>query len=173
MKIIFYSEECEYCKKMLAYLDKYNIRNVFKLIDINSNINEIPKNIDIVPTIIDTELNQPLKGKQAFEYLINIRYFNNPTNNISYIESIQKPNICEDKMANNILVEQMLTLNNENQIDSKQLVQEMNQFFNDNETVKFYEKNKDNNIGKQSNEMIKERTNQDSKLSVLLKLRRK
>lgn len=99
MKIVFYSDKCEYCKKLLCYLEKNNIKSLFKLINIDTSV-DIPKNIDIVPTIIDTELNQPLSGKKIFEYLINIKYFNNPTNNIDYINELpSNPNIKEDELA--------------------------------------------------------------------------
>ena len=143
MKIIFYSEHCEYCKKMLAYLEKHNITSVFKLIDINSN-NNIPKEIDIVPTIIDSELNQPLKGKQAFEYLLNIKYFNSPTNNISYLNSIQTPNIVEDKMANNLSVPNMASTNEKKTggyDDTNSNIEQKENNNDINESLKFYEKN--------------------------------
>ncbi len=98
MKVVFYSEQCDYCKKLLAYLDKYSIKSLFKLVNIDKVT--APKDIDIVPTIIDTELNQPLKGKKAFEYLLNIKYFNNPTNNVDYVKDIPaNPNIPEDEKA--------------------------------------------------------------------------
>ena len=83
MKIVFYSEQCEYSKKLIAYLDKHNIKNLFNLINIDNT--QVPDEIDVVPSIIDTELNQPMKGKKAFEYLLNLKYFNNPTNNIECI----------------------------------------------------------------------------------------
>jgi hypothetical protein len=83
---------------MLTYLDKHNIKSLFKLINID--VIDPPKEIDIVPTIIDTELTQALKGKKAFEYLLNIKYFNNPTNNIDYIKDLpENPNIPEDDKA--------------------------------------------------------------------------
>ena len=98
MKVIFYSDNCQYCNNMLTYLDKNNIRSLFKLINID--VIDPPKEIDIVPTIIDTELTQPLKGKKAFDYLLNIKYFNNPTNNIDYIKDLpENPNIPEDDKA--------------------------------------------------------------------------
>ena len=98
MRVLFYSDKCEFCNKIFIYLDKYNIRNLFKLVNIDNTI--IPKEIDIVPTIIDEELNQPLKGKKAFEYLLNIKYFNNPTNNIDYIKDLPtNPVIQEDDKA--------------------------------------------------------------------------
>lgn len=98
MKIIFYSDKCQYSNNMLVYLDKHNIRSMFKLVNID--LIEPPKEIDIVPTIVDTELVQPLKGKKAFEYLLNIKYFNNPTNNIEYIQFLpNNPIIPEDDKA--------------------------------------------------------------------------
>ena len=98
MKIIFYSDKCQYCNNMMIYLDKHNIKSLFKLVNIDKV--DYPKEIDIVPTIIDTELTQPLKGKKAFEYLLNIKYFNNPTNNIEYVKDLpENPNIPEDEKA--------------------------------------------------------------------------
>lgn len=98
MKVVFYSNKCEYSKKLIDYLEKNNIKNCFKLINIDND--DYPSDIDIVPTIIDTELTQPMKGKKAFEYLLNIKYFNNPTNNIEYIKNIiPNPNIPEDEKA--------------------------------------------------------------------------
>ena len=98
MKIIFYSDKCQYCNNMMIYLDKHNIKSIFKLVNID-NIDP-PKEIDIVPTIVDTELTQPLKGKKAFEYLLNIKYFNNPTNNVEYIKDLpNNPVIPEDEKA--------------------------------------------------------------------------
>jgi hypothetical protein len=98
MKIIFYSDKCEYCKKMFIYLEKHNILSIFKLINIDNN--NYP-DIDIVPTIVDSELLEPMKGNKAFEYLLSIKYFNNPTNNIDYINQLPpNPKIVEDEKAN-------------------------------------------------------------------------
>ena len=98
MKVIFYSDNCQYCNNMMLYLDKHNIKSMFKLVNID--FIDVPEGIDIVPTIVDTELNQSLKGKKAFEYLLNIKYFNNPTNNIDYIKNLpENPIIPEDNKA--------------------------------------------------------------------------
>jgi len=133
MKVIFYSDKCEFCKKLLAYLEKHDIKNLFKLV----NIDKVspPKEINIVPTIIDTELNQPLKGKKAFEYLLNIKYFNNPTNHIDYIKELPpNPNIPEDDKAvkskslnleftqnqNEVLINDLFTNSTKNNLGSEQ-----------------------------------------------------
>jgi hypothetical protein len=101
MKIIFYSEQCNFSKKLLDYINKNNLVHLFKLINID-NIKNIPTNIDSVPTIVDTNLNQYLKSKKVFEYIVNIKYFNNPTNNIEYTKFLpDKPLIVEDNKAFN------------------------------------------------------------------------
>jgi len=101
MKILFYSNKCEYSKKILLYLEKNNIKDEFKMINVD-NI-KLPDDIKIVPTIIDTDLNEVMEGKKAFEYLSNIKYFNNPTNNIEYIPKLpENPKIAEDKLASEI-----------------------------------------------------------------------
>jgi len=168
MRVVFYSEQCDYCNKLLAYMDKYNINSLFKLINIDKTTT--PKDIDIVPTIIDTELNQPLKGKKAFEYLFNIKYFNNPTNNVEYIKEIpSNPNIPEDEKA--VKSKSMnLEINQQSQIDG------INEVFKDNETnesTNFHENNSNNTVSKATQEMVNARNVQDKKLSVLLQMRRK
>ena len=97
MKIIFYSNQCEFCKKLISYLEKNNLINQFKLINID-NLDKIPKDIDIVPAIVDPDLLEPLKGKLAFEYVNNLKFFNNSTNN--YNNPLPpKPDIPEDSKA--------------------------------------------------------------------------
>ena len=100
MIILFYSNECKFCIKLLEYLKKNNLERYFKMINIMS-IKNIPENITIVPTIIDDTIEAPLEGKQAFEYVINQKFFNYPTNNVEYWinNMIPKPNIEEDKKA--------------------------------------------------------------------------
>ena len=139
MKVIFYSEQCDYCKKLLQYLDKYNIKSLFKLINIDKT--QAPKDIDIVPTIIDTELNQPLKGKKAFEYLLHVKYFNNPTNNIDYIKELPiNPDIKEDdKAIKSDTID--LEINNSNIFNIKSDSQ-INDLFKENESSTFYESSK-------------------------------
>jgi hypothetical protein len=177
MKVIFYSEHCEHCKKMLLYLNKYNIASLFKLIDIDTN--EVPKEIDIVPTIIDSELNQPLKGKQAFEYLVNIKYFNNPTNNIEYVKEIpNNPQIPVDELANklniiNLEINHDINLeinstNNKVNIDSN-----LNELFDSNDSTTFYETHKNKEVSKATVEMNNQRQIQDKKLSILLQMKRR
>jgi hypothetical protein len=136
---------------MLGYLDKHNIKSLFKLVNID--IIDPPKEIDTVPTIVDTELVQPLKGKKAFEYLLNIKYFNNPTNNIEYIQYLpDNPIIPEDDKAvqNNIINLEI----NKNILDFDSTNKEVPTIEKETTTIK------NNNIS-------------NKKLSTLLKLKKK
>lgn len=100
MRILFYSQTCNFCLKLLEYIDKNKLAEYFKIICIDKS-NNIPKNITIVPTVVDTTIEAPLEGKKAFEYVINQKYFNHPTNNIEYTkDGIPKPVIEEDNKAN-------------------------------------------------------------------------
>jgi hypothetical protein len=144
MKVVFYSEQCEYSKKLLAYLDKNNIKKLFKLVNIDKT--KVPDNIDVVPTIIDTLLNQPMKGKKAFEYLLNLKFFNNPTNNIEYVKELPpNPNIQEDEKADksNILNLELETTNT-NTVSTNTI---LNDLFNVSKNVD----NSVNNISNSSN----------------------
>ena len=100
MILLFYSNECKYCSKLLEYLKKNNLEKQFKMFNIDV-LKQIPDNITIVPTIIDDTVEAPIEGKLAFEYVINQKYFNHPTNNINLWinNNIPKPNIEEDKKA--------------------------------------------------------------------------
>lgn len=100
MRILFYSNSCNFCLKLVEYIEKNNLKEYFKMINIDTT-NNIPKNITIVPTIIDTTIEAPLEGKKAFEYVINQKYFNHPTNNVDFIKNgVPKPTIEEDSKAN-------------------------------------------------------------------------
>lgn len=173
MKVIFFSEKCDYCKKLLAYLDKNNIMSLFKLINID--INDVPDEIDIVPTILDTDLNQPLKGKKAFEYLLNIKYFNNPTNNIEYVKELPpNPDIPLDEKAisstknMNLEIETKKSDNKNISLDST-----LNELFKVNDSTSFYNTHKDDPLSKTTQDMLNQRQIQDKKLSVLLQMKRR
>ena len=100
MIILFYSEQCQYCIKLLDYIINNNLKKYFKMINVDT-ATKIPDNVTIVPTIIDTTIKAPLEGKYALEYLFNQKYFNHPTNNIElWINmGVPIPTIEEDNKA--------------------------------------------------------------------------
>ncbi len=174
MRVVFYSQQCNYCIKLIEYLEKHNIKSLFKMINID--VTEAPKEIDIVPTIIDTELNQPLKGKKAFEYLLNIKYFNNPTNNVDLVKLLPtNPNIKEYEKAYDKNVEKVsgnLEINSDT-VFKVNKIEKIGEQFKDTNIYTLYEENKQNDIVKSSQDMAKLRQIQDKKLEALIKMRGK
>jgi len=86
--------------KLIEYITKNNLNDYFNMICIDENITKVPSNITVVPTIIDEDVEAPLEGKKAFEYVINQKYFNHPTNNTEFTKNgVPKPTIEEDKKA--------------------------------------------------------------------------
>jgi hypothetical protein len=182
MRVIFYSEQCEYSKKLLAYIEKNNIKNIFKLVNIDTT--EVSDEIDIVPTIFDTELNQPMKGKKAFEYLLNLKFFNNPTNNIEYIKELPpNPNIPEDdKAVKSKSLNLELGSTNTTKVSTDTII---NDLFNNvsksitlesvatNESRKFHESNINKTVDKAAHEMVNHINVLDNKLAILMKMKRK
>ena len=182
MKVVFYSEQCEYSKKLLAYLEKNNIKNLFKLVNIDET--DVPNDIDVVPSIVDTELNQPMKGKKAFEYLLNLKYFNNPTNNVDYVKELPpNPNIPEDDKADKSKILNLeLTSTNINIVSTETI---LNDLFNnisknisleqdsESDAKKFYDSTTNKSTEQAVQEMMSQRNIQDSKLAILMRMKRK
>ena len=106
MKILFYSDRCKFSSELIKKLKDTNFSKDFQLIDIDKN--QIPSKIKVVPTIIDSEYKDLLEGKKAFEYIFNKKYFDNPTNNLLLWKDkiVPNPDIKEDKLANNLNINQ-------------------------------------------------------------------
>jgi hypothetical protein len=94
MKILFYSGKCEFSLKIIKLIETNNINNL-KLINID--VNKI-NNLEKIPIIIDTDLIQPIKDNDIYDYINNLKYFHRPTNNFEY-NTPPKPNIIEDSKA--------------------------------------------------------------------------
>jgi hypothetical protein len=98
MKVIFYSNNCVNSMKLLEIIKENNLVNLFKLINMDTNKND---KIKITPTILDTELIKPLEGLDTFNYINNIKYFNNPTFNTELVKIIPpNPIIPDNELAN-------------------------------------------------------------------------
>jgi hypothetical protein len=177
MKVVYYSEQCEYSKKLLAYLDKNNIKNLFKFVNIDNT--DVPDTIDKVPLIIDSNLNEPMKGKKAFEYLLNLKYFNNPTNNIEHVKELPaNPNIPEDDKAIKSKTSSF-ELNSTNSTNNNtEMI--LNDLFNDSlkkeyesDAKKFHDSVANNTTEQSTQKMMVQRKSQDNKLAILMRMKRK
>lgn len=100
MRILFYSNKCPHCDKLLKNIDEFELCDNIEKICVDNN-DKIPKNIKSVPTIIDDTYKELLENNKAFEYIFNLRYFNQKTNNINFWKNkeLPNPNIKEDEYA--------------------------------------------------------------------------
>ena len=81
MNILFYSNKCVFCKKIVNLINDVDDINSYKLICIDNNINNF-KFIQRVPTLLVNE-KKPLVGVNAFKWIQAKNQFNNNTNNIN------------------------------------------------------------------------------------------
>lgn len=164
-RVVFYSSKCQWSQKLLTYLEKNNITKYFMLINVDKT--SVPKQITMVPTIVDETLNEPLEGKKAFEYILNLKFFNNPTNNVEIVKLLPpNPEIPEDTKAIKSFAPVLDLSNNDTRTENK-----MNDLFN-NESAKFYEERKNTEIGKLSKDMKNARQFQEKELELLIKMRK-
>ena len=95
---------------------------------------------NLLPYLIDTELNQPIKGNIVYEYLKNLKFFNISTNNIDNIIP-NNPIIDEDNKAllsnKNLSNIPELLLNN-NQNLNQEIIKENNINNIKNKKFKYY-----------------------------------
>jgi len=105
MYLLFYSNNCIFSLNILQLINNENLDDKFIKIQVDDPINHDKiKDITKVPTIITKEIQTPLVGKAAFEWIKNKKYFNQTTNNIKYAINILNPDIKSDidKLAYNI-----------------------------------------------------------------------
>ena len=80
--IIFYSNKCLHCKKIIDLITNENIIDNFKLVCIDNNASKYPY-VQRVPTLIISKDRVPLVGVNAFNFIKANTQFNKKTNNIN------------------------------------------------------------------------------------------
>ena len=169
MRILFYSESCNFCLKLLEYINKNNLEQYFKMICIDEKTAKIPKHITIVPTVIDTTIESPMEGKRAFEYVINQKYFNHPTNNIEYTKNgIPIPTIEEDMIAGSSKSGNGFIFVDKNKEIDKEDKNNFEQVFNFKPSQTKNSVVPDNKV----NQLIEQRNVQDKKIQALMRLQK-
>ena len=169
MRILFYSESCNFCLKLLEYINKNNLEQYFKMICIDEKTAKIPKHITIVPTVIDTTIESPMEGKRAFEYVINQKYFNHPTNNIEYTKNgIPIPTIEEDMKAGSSKSGNSFIFVDKNKEIDKEEKNNFDQVFNFKTSQTKNVDVPDNKV----NQLIEQRNVQDKKIQALMRLQK-
>ena len=85
MNILFYSNRCEHSTKLIKILNENNLLKNFNMILVDNN-KKIPKYIKKVPTLIIKDINIPLEGNAAFNWVKTITKFDQVTNNIKLVK---------------------------------------------------------------------------------------
>lgn len=139
------------------------------MICIDEKTAKIPKHITIVPTVIDTTIESPMEGKRAFEYVINQKYFNHPTNNIEYTKNgIPIPTIEEDMKAGSSKSGNSFIFVDKNKEIDKEEKNNFDQVFNFKTSQTKNVDVPDNKV----NQLIEQRNIQDKKIQSLMRLQK-
>jgi len=102
--IVFYSNRCPYCDRLIKIIQAEQLVNNCQLICFESNPDKIPTIITNVPTIIAQNLSKQLIGLEAIEWVQNKKFFNQTTNNINNNNIIypQIKSVLEDLAFNKL-----------------------------------------------------------------------
>lgn len=74
INIIFYSRNCYTCQNLIKVLQNENLLSFFKLYCVDNRLNQLPVHIKMVPTMIVTNVNRPLVGKETFEWIKKVKF---------------------------------------------------------------------------------------------------
>src|SRR5690606_31326418 len=81
--ILFYSQKCPYSQELIKLLNNENLLNMFQLFCVDNNINKIPQQIKVVPTLIVSNIPKPLPSNEAFEWVKKMRFIRNQNNSMN------------------------------------------------------------------------------------------
>lgn len=91
--ILFYSDKCQYSMLFIKKLQDEDMLKEFRLINV-LELKTIPSTITNIPTIVVKNINIPLSGISAFDWLENSKYFYQKTNNVN--NKVKNLNIQQD-----------------------------------------------------------------------------
>lgn len=74
INILFYSRNCDTCKNLIKILQNENLLGYFRLFCVDDRLDQIPKHITQVPTMIVSNVNKPLVSGETFEWVKNIKF---------------------------------------------------------------------------------------------------
>ena len=77
--VIFYSKTCNLSVTLLKILTGENLLGYFKLFCVDGQLDKVPKNITLLPTMIVSTINKPLVQKEAFEWINKIKFLRQQT----------------------------------------------------------------------------------------------
>lgn len=69
MNVFFYSNKDNLCRELLTLMNNYKLLPYFKLICVDGQLDKMPEKLNTVPTIIATNMKNPLEGDKAVEWI--------------------------------------------------------------------------------------------------------
>ena len=72
INLLFFSTKCQYCHKFVNIMENHNLLNYFRMINVDENLNSIPKTITTVPAILISQTNNLFMGSDAFKWVENM-----------------------------------------------------------------------------------------------------
>ena len=74
MNILFYSNRSSPCTNLITLMKNSNLLGYFKLVCVDGRLNEMPKNITTVPTLMVANVNKLLVADEAFHWVKTMRF---------------------------------------------------------------------------------------------------
>ena len=88
LSILFYHPQCEHSRKILIQLRQSNLENQIRLFNIEKK--QPPKHIKSVPTLVLSNLNEPLIGTEVSDWINQLNSNNIKENNTTKQKSKKK-----------------------------------------------------------------------------------
>lgn len=70
---LFFSYNCETCKKLIMLLRNENLLGFFKMVCVDDKLDKLPKNM-VVPTMVVVNLNKPLVAHETFQWVEQMKF---------------------------------------------------------------------------------------------------
>ena len=159
--ILFYSNKCEHCLKLVSLIQLNGLNDNFKYILVDDSQVKLPDIIEKVPTLIIKGMNKPLVGKEVFTWINSQEFINLKTNNISVVKN---PKFTPDKILSNTIDINYISLTDNDDELNKKIVQfnKLNEMFITDDISKVIKDNKINEKlqTEKLSELLQNRTHQ-------------
>ena len=72
--ILFYSNSCNTCKSLIKLLENEKLIQHFFPMCVDGKLEQLPPQIEVVPTMIVKDMNKPLVAEETFEYIKQVKF---------------------------------------------------------------------------------------------------
>lgn len=78
--ILFYSNSCSTCKSLIKLLENEKLIQYFLPMCVDGKLEQLPPQIEVVPTMIVKNMNKPLVAEETFEYIKQVKFIKSSQN---------------------------------------------------------------------------------------------